>query len=337
MKKEKGRKDHRVKVIRKIAGCFALVLCMLCLFGCTTTDRQLQTGGEGTYLYYVSSDDTRIVPVSYSIPRVDASKLSEEKYYERVIYLWLDALSEFPPDVELKSPIEKELHVANYTLVSGQLTLDFDSFYYNKTSFTEVLRRAAIVKTLLQIDGVEGVSFTVEGEPITDSKHVPIGVMTEETFVSNPGAEINSYEMTSVVLYFADEDGDKLIETKENVGFISNISMERLIVDRVIAGPLTKKCYPTVSPTLKVINVTTKDGVCYINFDNTFLTKTQKVTDEAVIYSFVNSLTELPHVGKVQFMVDSETEVTFGDHLYLSDPFERNLDMIEPLQETEAR
>ena len=96
----------------------------------------------------------------------------------------------------------------------------------------------------------------------------------------------------------------------------------------MIAGPLTDKAYPTVSPTLKVLNVTTKDGVCYVNLDNSFLTKTLKVSDEAVIYSFVNSLTELPNVNKVQFMIDSETEVSFGDHMYLSEPFERNLELI---------
>nr|MCR5420941.1 GerMN domain-containing protein [Lachnospiraceae bacterium] len=53
-----------------------------------------------------------------------------------------------------------------------------------------------------------------------------------------------------------------------------------------------------------------------------------KLSDEVVLYSFVNSLTELPNVNKVQFMIDSETEISFGDHTYLDEPFERNLEIV---------
>ncbi len=285
--------------------------------------------GQGTYLYYVSADESSVEAVPYELGTVDTSGLSEEDYYDKMVHLWIDALSGIPKDISLKSPIDSGMDVNSTSYSSGQLTVDFNSVYSKKDAFTEVLSRAAIVKTLLQIEDVEGISFTVDGLPITDSKLVPIGIMTADSFVSNPGAEINSYERTTVELYFADESGSMLVETKQNVGYISNISMERLIVDRIIAGPLNGKTYPVVSPTLKVINVTTKDGICYINFDSPFLTKTQKVTDETVIYSFVNSLTKLPNVNRVQFMIDSETEVTFGDHIYLSDPFERNLQIVQ--------
>ena len=51
--------------------------------------------------------------------------------------------------------------------------------------------------------------------------------------------------------------------------------------------------------------------------------------DEVVLYAFVNSLTELPNINKVQFMIDSETEISFGEHSYLNEPFERNLEIVE--------
>lgn len=327
----------KTKQNRMLRICLLLIMVglLVMLMGCGQRKNGRLSDSE-TYLYYVSADESSVQAVPYDLPKLFDSSLPEDQYYEKIVRMYIDALSGVPRDVDLKSPIDSGLDVVECTYMSGQLTLDFNKVYSKKDSFAEVLRRAAIVQTLLQIDGVEGIAFTVEGLPITDSKLVPIGVMTADSFVSNPGAEINSYETTTLELYFADESGTMLAEAKQNVGYISNISMERLVVDRIIAGPLNDKTNPVVSPTLKVINVTTKDGICYINFDSPFLTKTQKVTDEVIIYSFVNSLTELPNVSKVQFMIDSETEVTFGDHIYLSDPFERNLEIVQDGASTAA-
>ena len=161
-----------------------------------------------------------------------------------------------------------------------------------------------------------------------DSKAQPIGAMTAETFIDNTGAEINTYERSDLRLYFADAEGTKLVSAVESVAYSSNISMEKLVTEHIISGPLTNGVYPTVSPDIKVISVTVKDGTCYVNLSQEFLTKTKKVSDEAVIYSFVNSLTELSNINKVQFMIDGESEITFGDHIYLSAPFERNLEIV---------
>ncbi len=307
-----------------------LLISLLCSYfsGCEAASDVREADAGEIYLYYINEDDSGVAPFAYTRPVVEDEELDEQAYYELLIAKWIDALSGTPENIHYKSPIDEDTGFLSATYTSGQVTLDFSATYLAAPIQTEVLRRAAIVKTLTQIDGVESVAFTVEGQPIVDSKQVPIGVMTADSFISNPGAEINSYETTKVLVYFTDAEGTMLIGRTENVGYISNISMERLVVDRVIAGPLNDKTYPTVSPTLKVLNVTTKDGICYVNLDNSFLTKNLKVSDEVVIYSFVNSLTELPNVSKVQFMIDSETEVTFGDHIYLSEPFERNLEII---------
>lgn len=326
--KRHAEKLCKLNMVYKVIAVICSFALAISLSGCEGKAEKQQDENAQVYLYYVTTDDSGIVPVPFERPVFDPAGLSDQEYYEKVVFSWIDALSGVPENRDYKSPIDNGMGVKGITYLSGQLTLDFDTVYLDTESLAEVLRRAAIVKTLMQIDGVSGIAFTVDGNPLTDSKQLPIGVMTADTFVSNPGAEINSYETTTIQVYFADEEGEFLLGRTENVGYISNISMERLVVDRVIAGPLNNKSYPTVANTVKVLNVTTKDGICYVNFDDSFLTKTQKVSDEVVIYSFVNSLTELPNVNKVQFMIDSESEISFGDHIYLSDPFERNLDIV---------
>ncbi len=271
-------------------------------------------------IYYLNKSDTKVVRRDYTPINSQIDALINE---------CIVALSTQPKDVELKSPINGTLTVLDCTLNEGQLRLDFNKSYYLAMPIFEVLRRAAIVRTLSQIEGVDSVTFTVMGSPIVDSKEQPIGVMTAETFIDSTGAEINAYERTDLRLYFADESGTKLISSVESVAYSSNISMEKLVTEHIISGPLITDVYPTASPEIKIISVTVKDGTCYVNLSQEFLTKIRGVSDEVVIYSFVNSLTELPNINKVQFMIDGETEVTFGDHIYLSDPFERNLEIIQ--------
>ena len=153
--------------------------------------------------------------------------------------------------------------------------------------------------------------------------------MTADMFIDNAGDEINAYERTGLILYYADEEGTGLIKTSENVAYNSNISMEKLVTEHLISGPLSYGVYPVTAPEVKILSVTTKDGVCYVNLSKEFLQKQGKLSDEVVLYSFINSLTELPNINKVQFMVDSETEISFGDHSYLNEAFERNLEIVD--------
>ena len=104
--------------------------------------------------------------------------------------------------------------------------------------------------------------------------------------------------------------------------------MERLAIEQVISGPNTDIAYPTVSKDSKVRSTNVKDGVCYVDFDNEFLSQPNKVSSDVAIYSIVNTLTELPNINKVVFSVNGETAFTYMDHA-ISGPFERNLDIIE--------
>lgn len=276
---------------------------------------------EGDFLvFYPNKDGTKITPVG--------TKENDGDVYSRIDAA-IAALYLQPSDYDLRPTLPEDVGVASVGLQDGLLLVDFETGYYKLTGRDEILRRAAIVRTLDQIEGVEEVSFTVDGSPISDSKGVPVGIMTSDMFIDNAGNEINSYERTKLKLYFADEAGTGLVATTEAVAYNSNISMEKLVCEHIISGPLSGGMFPVTDPEVRLMAVTTKDGVCYVNLSKEFLTKQGKLTDEVVLYSFVNSLTELPNVNKVQFMIDSETEISFGEHSYLNAPFERDLEMVD--------
>ena len=72
-----------------------------------------------------------------------------------------------------------------------------------------------------------------------------------------------------------------------------------------------------------------KDGTCYVNFDNTFLTQTCPVSSEVTIYSITNSLAEQPGINKVQISINGDANVNYKENINLSTFFERNLGLLE--------
>lgn len=277
-------------------------------------------------IYDINRDKTKLIANEYKL-NMDYSGDSDDT--ADVIGQCLNRMITGPDEPDQVGAIGIDAGAVTYYLEQNVVTVNFGAVYYDATTTVRVLRRAAIVRTLCQIDGIEGVSITVDHAAVMDSDGQPIGVMTEESFLENDEAKINAYEKSELHLFFANAEGDLLKEYVESTVHSSNIALERLVVDSIIAGPKEgSQSYPTVNPDCKVLNVTSKDGICYVNLSSDFLTKTTNVRDDVVIYSIVDSLTQLPNINKVQFMVDGETEVSMGS-IYLSSPFERNLDLVK--------
>ncbi len=298
---------------------YSILLLLILLTACACSSGR-EDNDASFKIYYLSKDGMRVSSVAYKPVSEDAEALINEVLTE---------LAKQPSDYDLRPVILNDVSVNSFSLNEGLLLIDFDTGYIKDQDREEILRRAAIVRTLDQIDGVDEISITVDGTPLNDRNGVPVGIMTSDMFIDNVGDEINSYERTKLVLYYANEEGTELVQTTESVAYNSNISMEKLVTEHVISGPLSHGVYPVTDPQVGLISVSTKDGICYVNLTKEFLVKQGKLTDEVVLYAFVNSLTELPNVNKVQFMIDSETEISFGEHSYLNEPFERNLEIVE--------
>ena len=154
--------------------------------------------------------------------------------------------------------------------------------------------------------------------------------MNAEQFINNDCNEINTYELVKVKLYFANADGDKLIAAYREKHYSTNTPLERFVVEELIAGPSgqIEGLYPVINPETKIINILTKDGICYVNLDSSFLTVVNNVSTEVAVYSIVNSLVELDNINKVQILVNGEVPSTFSNST-----FERNLDYVTTLEQ----
>ncbi len=297
--------------------CAAFLLCLLT--GCA--GREEQPAGKGYDIYYVNNQESGIVSARYFSETEDPKALLDEL---------IGQLGAMPEKMEYKAPLAGNFKLLSYSWEETQLTVDFDKGYREMDSITEVLVRAAIVRTLSQVENISYISFTIEGEPLMDNGGAAVGTMSADMFIDNAGNEINSYEKVNLRLYFANENGDRLVEENQrNVEYNSNISLEKLVVEKLIEGPYSDGAYPTINPETKVVSVTVNDGICYVNLNEDFLNQPYNVSSDVTIYSITNSLVELPNVNKVQISINGESDLFYKERISLTTIFERNLDLMD--------
>lgn len=316
------RKQKKVDHSLFFHALWAVLLTLVLLSGMTGCARE-EKEDSGLLLYYLNEDLSSLNTLSYLM---EDGKSKADLSPQEMADDMLEQLATPSGDVRSIAPIQN-FTVTGTTLQNGTLMVFLSSDYEELETVREILTRAALVNTLCQIDGVDSVSFLCGDHPLTNEDGSVVTAMNSDMFIFNSGKEIMNYEKVRLHLYFANEDGDQLVDTYRNVVYNSNISMERLVVEQVLKGPNSDVVFPTLNPASKVLSVTTRDGVCYVNLDQAFLTEPYGVTSQVAIYSLVNSLTELSSVSAVQITIEGKTGKAFMDSS-LSSAFERNLSVI---------
>ncbi len=307
-----------MKRVKKYVLTGMLLMLLAVLTGCGT--REPETGKKIS-VYYVNTAETKVeVHDQYLNTKTPQEQLEETMTF----------LSTTPEKLEYKAPFDMGFQVLDYEVEDGKLVINVDKAYSELSVTTEVLVRAAVVRTLTQLSNVKYVTITVEGSQLYDNAGELVGWMNAEQFINNDGNEINTYELVKVKQYLANADGEKLIAAYREKHYSTNTPLERFVVEELIAGPSgqIEGLYPVINPETKIINILTKDGICYVNLDSSFLTVVNNVSTEVAVYSIVNSLVELDNINKVQILVNGEVPSTFSNST-----FERNLDYVTTLEQ----
>ncbi len=302
---------------RKFITVVIILFTMSLLISCS--GRRTDMGGNETKevisrIYYINADETEIIGKEYEPKGVTTKELIAE---------YLQELKAAPKDISTKKAIPNNVMVKSELNKDGRLSLYFNSFYNNLTGTTEVLSRAAIVKTLSQIDGVDSVEFYVNNEPLKGLNGKSVGPMGAEDFIDNMTEDV------FVRVYFSNPRGNALVPSDLKITYDGNVSIEQLIIEQLISGPIEKNMIKTLPEGTELIKVTTNDGICNVDFNEKFLDNLTGIMDEVVIYSVVNSLDELSTVKKVQFTINGAVKKNYKENIPLDQFFSMNLELIE--------
>lgn len=307
---------------RRIAGLLTVCFCLLLLL--SACSKRTAVKDDSSFIYCLNGDRTGLIKVNYEVKSNDPLQAAEAMLKE---------LAKPSEDIDYTAPIPKGVKVNTCKLEGELLYLDFNGRYTDIPPLEEKLVRAAVVQSLIRIEGISVLWISVDGEDLRDSEGQILGYQNEDDFVQNTGSSLNSYQTGTLTLYFANETGDKLTEQHMDVKYSSNMSKEKLIVEKLMKGPKKNAGYPTINPAVSLLGVTIKDGICYVNLDDEFLTGGVDVKPEITIYSIVNSLVEGTTASKVQITVNGEKNISYKDAVDLTQPLQRDMGGVENAEE----
>lgn len=307
--------------MKKFGFC-GLLLFLLCLTGCA---RPKDTGGYR--IYTTNLEHTRLQTETYPAQGAGTEFLGELLERVKSPAAGTANYSIFPEGVEITAQ----------DLTDGQLTLTFNEAYLQLSGQEEMLLRAGLVLTMVQMADVRTVVFHIGNDVLRDASGEPVGAMTGSMFLNNLIGE-NSYQYASLALYFSNSAGNRIVRETRNIHYSANTTLEKAVMEQLIKGPMNSGLLPILPENVSVLGITVKDNVCTLNLSKEFLDVRgdDTILPEVTVYGIVDTLCDVLRVERVQFQVEGQSNVLYKKTLSLDGPFHRNSELIEVQEEKET-
>ena len=245
----------------------------------------------------------------------------------------INKLSEGPLKKTNLRSIPENVTFSAVSVKNESATVDVSKEFTSFTGTDELLARFAVVRTLCDIPGITSVKITVEGENlISDTTGKEIGFLSKKDIVTDIGAggENNVTDVTStatITLYFSTSDAMALKQEERKIATQDTLSIEKTVINELLKGPVSQELVSVIPSGTKLISAETRDGVCYVNFSEEFVTKFTGGTGMLTVYSVVNSLCSIERISSVQILINGEKGAEFGNYVF-DEPFEANLNLV---------
>ena len=303
------RENKLRKAIIMIVVLIILVPCAFLLY-----DTVIASGEEKVEFYYMTNEG-KMKPTQKDI-RGEST--------EDVLVTTLNTLKAGTTTEGMLPSVPSEVDFLSVGLVKDNAVIDVSSGFHRLKNTEKVICRAAIVWTLTSLDFVDGVVITVDGQPLRDNNGREFGPMNRGNVIIEPAISAETTEYAILTLYFSNYNGTDLITEERVIEVNANQTNEKTILEQLIAGPEKSDARRTIPAETKLRDVTTtKDGICYVNLSQDFVSKHSggEMEEKLTIYSIVNSLCEVDYIDKVQFLIEGKKVDQFKGELELKTPF----------------
>ncbi len=303
--------------MKKWIGFFLMVLfCTGCLAGCAL---QQEEENMGYVLWFAgdiekdSTDARALASVSFPEPEITVDSLM------------LGLLEGPDRESGLLNLIPEGTQLLGWTLSNGLLKVNLSSEYRELTGIDLTLADYSITLTLCQLDEVQRVSISVDGQPL-DSRYRQI--LSEDQVIFS-GVEEEPVEK-SVALYFPRSGGRGLGVEIRNFQLTEDDILAEVVTRALISGPNSDELTAFLPDGIELRDLRLEDGVCQVDFSEELLTMMPENEDRQllVIYAIVNSLGNLDSVESVQIFVEGEQLTRYGQ-IFLPETLEPDFGMVE--------
>jgi hypothetical protein len=148
----------------------------------------------------------------------------------------------------------------------------------------------------------------------------------------DPPIEQESYpSRLAINIYFAQTGEEKILAAEKRTVIAGNPGNAlKGAMEELLKGPLQDYHYPVIPAGTELLGSRAADGVAEIDLSGEFLDNAldNRILDEYIIYSIVNTVTEIPDIRGVIFFLEGRRITTYGN-MDLSIPLIHNQDLLE--------
>lgn len=247
----------------------------------------------------------------------------------------VDALSKGPVSPELETIIPYDTKLLSASHIEDIVTVNLSKDFLEAEDL--LIARAALVNTLVDIDGIEFVKIMVEGKEITTSglqEGEVLGILAKfptniDEIVAKEKKADGSAQVRTLEweLYFQDREGNLLLSEIRTIN-VRNMEYARAIVEELIKGPSASDLglYRTIPSGARLLDVEiVKSDVAeskdllrlYFSEEFSAGLKDGTASFRTGIGSLVLSLTSLSNIGRVNIVHEDgvNLEITDGSEV----------------------
>ncbi len=207
----------------------------------------------------------------------------------------LYSLLSHPSDRKFVSAIPKNVHLLDSSYDDGICNLTLSPTYNDLSADARAALNFALSSTMLTLPETRSLAITCGEETLT---------FAADSFISTlPQTYYDSYVVN---LYYVNKDYTDAVPTEKTIQLSGEKTLERAVVELLMAGSGSADVISPF-PTGTVLNdVYIDGGTCIVDVSSQFITsaKHRKEEETTILYSIVNTLTELPKIDSVKFLID---------------------------------
>ena len=194
----------------------------------------------------------------------------------------------------LKGYIKENIKILDYKIKDKIIEINLSKDFFKEKN--EKLLITGITYSLLELEGIEKVSFLVENKPIKNYSN-----LTKEIGINNEYLINNTNDINKIVLYYIDSTNNYYVPITKYL----NDKREKIeiIIDEL--KNTKKDLISFINNSTELLNYKEVENVLYLNFNNELVDKNDEVT-EKVLNTIAYSVFDNYKVNTVIFEINNE-------------------------------
>ncbi len=254
----------------------------------------LRTNLELEDITNLNTDKVYLLDKNGYLVKVDVfldSKTPDDKIKKILDYL---RVNKHQKTTDLKGYIKENIKILDYKIEDKNIKINFSKDFLKDLEEKQVI--TGIVYSLLELEGIEKVSFLVENEPLKKYSN-----LTKEIGINNEYIMDNTNNIKKIVLYYIDSTNNYYVPVTKYL----NDEREKIeiIIDEL--KNTKKNLISFINNATELLNYKEEENVLYLNFNNGLLDKNKEVT-EKVLNTIAYSVFDTYKINTVIFEINNE-------------------------------